>query len=166
MACAEADRREFNYIVHSWTPKKVSILFNLKKENKNTEPVKVWSGLWLRTLPLGHVKVKDGIFAYSLQFSTDKEFKNIVLSKNQPGHGITADVIAGFHFRNKDNTGPNEIGPKNVNAPQEYRYLTYKDFEVEIRILNFKIIGIESGVIPAFSNLDFLVSIEETNNIE
>ncbi len=29
--------------------------------------------------------------------------------------------LEGWHFRNSDNTGPNETGPKNVNAPQERR---------------------------------------------
>ena len=29
--------------------------------------------------------------------------------------------IEGWHFRNSDNTGPNEVGEKNVNAPQRVR---------------------------------------------
>ena len=29
--------------------------------------------------------------------------------------------VEGWHFRNSENTGPNEAGPKNVNAPQEIR---------------------------------------------
>lgn len=29
--------------------------------------------------------------------------------------------LEGWQFRNADNTGPNAIGPKNVNAPQEHR---------------------------------------------
>lgn len=29
--------------------------------------------------------------------------------------------IAGWHFRNEDNTGPNEAGKKNINAPGEVR---------------------------------------------
>lgn len=33
--------------------------------------------------------------------------------------------IEGWHFRNSDNTGPNELGPKNVNAEQRKRFLMY-----------------------------------------
>ena len=29
--------------------------------------------------------------------------------------------IVGWHFRNFDNSGPNEVGPKNVNAPGKVR---------------------------------------------
>jgi hypothetical protein len=38
-----------------------------------------------------------------------------------PFHGINALYIEGWHFRNSDNSGPNEAGEKNVNAPQEER---------------------------------------------
>lgn len=38
-----------------------------------------------------------------------------------PFHFINARYIEGWHFRNADNTGPNECGPLNVNAPQELR---------------------------------------------
>lgn len=34
-----------------------------------------------------------------------------------PYHGVNAREIFGWHFRNADNTGPNEAGDKNVNAP-------------------------------------------------
>jgi hypothetical protein len=38
-----------------------------------------------------------------------------------PYRGINAIHIEGWHFRNADNSGPNEAGPKNVNAPQKAR---------------------------------------------
>lgn len=38
-----------------------------------------------------------------------------------PYRGMNALRIEGWHFRNSDNSGPNEPGPKNVNAPQELR---------------------------------------------
>jgi hypothetical protein len=38
-----------------------------------------------------------------------------------PFRGINHLMIDGWHFRNADNSGPNEIGPKNVNAPQHVR---------------------------------------------
>jgi hypothetical protein len=38
-----------------------------------------------------------------------------------PLHGINPRQIYGWHFRNADNTGPNEPGEKNVNAPGKVR---------------------------------------------
>jgi len=38
-----------------------------------------------------------------------------------PFHGPNDTVIEGWHFRNSDNTGPNEPGSKNLNVPQERR---------------------------------------------
>lgn len=38
-----------------------------------------------------------------------------------PLHGPNPCDIEGWHFRNADNTGPNEAGDGNVNAPQRER---------------------------------------------
>lgn len=38
-----------------------------------------------------------------------------------PYRGTNALEVFGWHFRNSDNTGPNEVGAKNVNAPGEVR---------------------------------------------
>jgi hypothetical protein len=38
-----------------------------------------------------------------------------------PYRGVNQIYVEGWHFRNADNSGPNEPGPKNVNAPQEVR---------------------------------------------
>lgn len=38
-----------------------------------------------------------------------------------PYRGMNALHIEGWHFRNSDNSRPNEPGPKNVHAPQELR---------------------------------------------
>src|SRR5918996_4079708 len=38
-----------------------------------------------------------------------------------PYRGVNTLRIEGWHFRNSDNSGRNELGPKNVNAPQELR---------------------------------------------
>jgi hypothetical protein len=38
-----------------------------------------------------------------------------------PYRGINPIQIEGWHFRNADNSGPNEAGPTNVNAPQKIR---------------------------------------------
>ncbi len=53
---------------------------------------------------------------------------NYVAAVTAPFRGINPAVIEGWHFRNKDNTGPNEAGAGNVNAPQrERRFAFVKD---------------------------------------
>ncbi len=53
---------------------------------------------------------------------------NYVTAVTPPFRGINPAVIEGWHFRNKDNTGPNEAGADNVNAPQrERRFAFVKD---------------------------------------
>lgn len=42
---------------------------------------------------------------------------NFVAVATGPYHGVNPAVIDGWHFRNADNTGLNEPGEKNVNAP-------------------------------------------------
>ena len=50
-----------------------------------------------------------------------------------PYRGMNALVIEGWHFRNSDNSGPNEPGPKNVNAPQELREFYFVLNEADYR---------------------------------
>ena len=52
------------------------------------------------------------------QTGAEKNFYAVV---TPPYRGINAIDIEGWHFRNAGNTGPNEPGPKNVNAPREVR---------------------------------------------
>jgi hypothetical protein len=42
-----------------------------------------------------------------------------------PYRGINAIYLEGWHFRNSDNSGPNDVGPKNVNAPGEERSFSF-----------------------------------------
>jgi hypothetical protein len=160
------DEREFRHAIHPGKPGKGSVHFTLKPERgeiSKSVPIEIWPGLWLRALPLGHVKVKQGKFAYSFQFSADSSFDKILRPTDQPAHGITADVVAAFHFRNSDNSGPNEVGPKNVNAPQEIRQITYDGFRAEIRLLRFQIIGTRPGMLPSFIFLECLVRVEASD---
>gem|GEM_PF-1075871 len=50
-----------------------------------------------------------------------------------PYRGINALQIEGWHFRNSDNTGPNEAGLKNVSAPQELREFYFVLSEADYR---------------------------------
>ena len=128
-----------------------------------TKPLRVWDGLWVRIININHSNVKEGVYGYKVQFASDQEFNNILLPTNQPRHGITADNIAAFHFRNSNNSGPNEAGPRNVNAPQEVRRIMYNNFEILIRILNFEITGIENNKsLPAFAGIEFIIVVNKT----
>ena len=61
---------------------------------------------------------------------TAKNFCGIV---TPPYRGVNALQIEGWHFRNADNNGPNEPGPKNVNAPQELREFYFVLNEADYR---------------------------------
>ena len=50
-----------------------------------------------------------------------------------PYRGINALQIEGWHFRNSDNTGPNEAGLKNVSAPLELREFYFVLSEADYR---------------------------------
>jgi hypothetical protein len=50
--------------------------------------------------------------------SPENNFASVV---TPPYRGINAIHIEGWHFRNADNSGANQAGAKNVNAPQEVR---------------------------------------------
>jgi len=42
-----------------------------------------------------------------------------------PTHGLTDMDICASDFRNSDNSGPNQNGPKNVNRPQRLRHFRF-----------------------------------------
>jgi hypothetical protein len=46
---------------------------------------------------------------------------NYAVVATPPYRGVNPTQIEGWHFRNADNTGPNAVGTKNVNAPQDVR---------------------------------------------
>ncbi|MDH3472814.1 MAG: hypothetical protein OEM59_03895 [Rhodospirillales bacterium] len=46
---------------------------------------------------------------------------NYAVIATPPFRGVNPTQIEGWHFRNADNTGPNAVGTKNVNAPQDMR---------------------------------------------
>jgi hypothetical protein len=67
----------------------------------------------------------------------DRDFSGVV---TPPYRSINPRSIMGWHFRNSDNSGPNEPGEKNVNAPQEVRgfyfVLNQTDYQIISETLN------------------------------
>ncbi len=51
-----------------------------------------------------------------------------------PFRGMNHRDIEGWHFRNVDNSGPNEPGPKNMNAPQQIREFAFVTNESDYRV--------------------------------
>ena len=58
---------------------------------------------------------------WSISVGSKTAQENFCSVVTPPYRGMNALHIEGWHFRNSDNSGPNESGPKNVNAPQELR---------------------------------------------
>jgi hypothetical protein len=52
-----------------------------------------------------------------------------------PFRGMNHRYIEGWHFRNVNNSGPNELGPRNVNAPQGVREFAFATDESDYRIV-------------------------------
>ncbi len=66
--------------------------------------------LEFRLVPMGHgwsVWIGDPMY----------RGRNNVIVATPPYRGINQAIIQGWHFRNADNTGPNEAGEDSVNAP-------------------------------------------------
>lgn len=55
----------------------------------------------------------------------DSRERNFVRVATPPFRGVNPAVIQAWHFRNKDNSGPNEAGSGNVNAPQRRREFAF-----------------------------------------
>ena len=160
---AQIDRREFEVVLHGGNPRVASVYVNVRADDPELPTrFKVWDGLYLTVYPQCHMQVGIGVFAYYFGFSRDPDAKLFYRPTNQPGHGITADEVAAFHFRNIDNSGPNDLGPKNLNAPGKLRFLTYDGFEAEIRVLEMEILNATPGVIPSFASMSCIVCVRET----
>jgi hypothetical protein len=111
-------------VERSEAPRAISVHLVLPPDEGRTKKVRVplWSCLSLELLPIGHVDVHEGVFAWSVRlFSGKEDGGHAVQPTSEPAHGITADVVAAFHVRSLDNSGPNAPGPGNRNAPGKLR---------------------------------------------
>ena len=93
-------------------------------------------GLVFRLIP-GSGGIADWTISIGDKTNPENNFSGVV---TPPYRGMNYIYIAGWHFRNSDNTGPNELGPKNVNAPgtvREFFFVTNKaDAEEAARLLD------------------------------
>ena len=155
---AQVDTRVFREVLHQRHPRIVSIYLKFLPDDVEVpRQVQVWDGLYLMVRPIcGRY---EGIAGYYFGFHHDAAGT----SQYHPQGGYTIhDLLFAEHFRNQDNSGPNEVGPKNVNAPSELRELRYEGFSVEIRVLEFQILNATPEAIPSFGSLSCLVTVRET----
>jgi hypothetical protein len=70
---------------------------------------------------------------------------NYAVIATPPYRGVNPTQIEGWHFRNADNTGPNAVGAKNVNAPQDVRAFHFvagpEDYRATARDLEIALWG-------------------------
>lgn len=70
---------------------------------------------------------------WSISVASKAVRENFCSVVTPPYRGVNALRIEGWHFRNSDNSGPNDSGPKNVNAPPELREFDFVLNEVDYR---------------------------------
>jgi hypothetical protein len=70
---------------------------------------------------------------WSISMGSKAARENFCSLVTPPYRGMNALRIEGWHFRNSDNSGPNDPGPKNVNAPQELREFYFVLNEADYR---------------------------------
>jgi hypothetical protein len=95
------------------------------------------NGLVFRLVPLGGgLGIDWSIFVGTEEYG-DENYSFIV---TPPYRGVNHIYVAGWHFRNSDNSGPNTTGPKNVNAPGETRRFDFvvneRDYEIAVEALD------------------------------
>jgi hypothetical protein len=165
-AAQASDRRTFAVSTHSNAPAVSSVYVQLADDlpgaadrSTHVAVYRLADSLYLRVIPLGSRGVERGVYAYSFALARDAAGQTVLPPTNQPLHGLTADVPRAADFRNSDNTGPNEVGSKNVNAAGEFREIVFADYVLEVRVLSFEIVGLGPSRIPAFSQLSCLATV-------
>jgi hypothetical protein len=113
------------------------------------------------------------------------EGKNFADIATGPLHGLSNLDICASDFRNSDNSGPNQTGPKNVNRPgklREFRFVTTRAENERLRgalmniatltellrrvnrgslrIVRLSLGQLKSGSQPTIEQIDFLVELD------
>ncbi|HVO75798.1 MAG TPA: hypothetical protein VMT35_17355 [Ignavibacteriaceae bacterium] len=91
--------------------------FSGEIEKGNSFHYKISKNLFFELLP--------GEFGWIISIRDSDYNENYCAIATPPFHGINSLYIEGWHFRNSDNSGPNEAGEKNINAPQEIRQFSF-----------------------------------------
>lgn len=169
-AYAETDSRTFTLEQESRTSWSAYIIFTEKgPQNIDSKPygdkvrsfLKINSDLYLQIISQDHAKAKSGQYGYSFYLSHDIDGKDHIQELNEPAHGFTPFEVDAFHFRNNENTGPNEPGPKNENVEGATRIVEFSGYRMTIRTLDANIINLGRGEIPTFYAVKFLITISK-----
>lgn len=123
---------------------------------------KLEDNLYLQIRGRRPADVKSGVRGYDFSLWEDSNGEQKIEAE-VPGHGVTPDGVYAFHFRNNDNTGPNESGPKNTNAPGATRHIKIGEYTMTIRVLEAEIINLGENKIPTFSRVNFLITVERND---
>jgi hypothetical protein len=166
-AAQDSDKRTFDVVSHAHASTGVFSVYvrlddglpGVADRASRVAVYRLADSLYLRVIPQGHRKVERGAFAYAFALSRDAAGETWLRPTNQPSHGVSANVPRAADFRNSDNTGPNETGPKNVNAAGAFREVEFADYVLEIRVLSFEIVGLGPSQVPAFVQLSCLVTV-------
>ncbi len=105
------------------TPSKV-IKFSGEVANDQKFEKEIGNNLFFRLEPGGSswtISIGSKTSKTSVKDVGYENYNNFAAVVTPPYRGINNIYIEGWHFRNSDNSGPNELGPKNVNAPGEVR---------------------------------------------
>ncbi len=90
-------------------------------------------------------RLKPLVHGWEIEIGHKTESENFSAVVTPPYYGMNARYVEGWHFRNRDNSGPNEPGEKLVNAPQEkrrfYFVLNEIDYQIAYNALNTRLLS-------------------------
>jgi hypothetical protein len=121
---------------------------------------KVWDGLYLQ---INTEPGEDGMAGYMFGFSTD-EANQTVIPTNESRDVPTLLELTAADFRSDDNFSARVLrpGPGTPLDRGAWRVIHYNGFDVEIRVLEFKIADTDLKQKPYFKSVSCLVTVTET----
>jgi hypothetical protein len=121
---------------------------------------KVWDGLYLQ---INTEPGEDGTLGYMFGFAQDEDNK-ITIPTNESRDVPTLLELSAADFRSDDNftARPLKPGPGTPLDRSAWRVIHYNGFDVEIRVLEFKIADTELKQKPYFKTVSCLVTVTET----
>jgi hypothetical protein len=176
LAWAEDDGRiigKYDYTSSQDHHRTVSVYLNFKEDEEDKDRgisfaseedetryyAKIWEGLFLQVTTESEEK---GVGGYLFSFSKDEANKN-PLQAQEAGEDPTLRDVSASDFRTDDNSTPVSLhaGPATMDDPGPYRVIHYRGFDVEIRVLEFKIGDAELEKKPYFKSISYLVTVRE-----